>query len=167
MSNGVVIPGVKYGIYVGQLLPSCRSIETMLNWLAKYDDGECEIKLHEDITDDDCCQRGIDGMPLYRLTPLVPFCTRDEWLGASSDDGKEDHTDRKSFLAWRWEQSRTAIVADSKFGDDSSPLAYVVLWSATDQRWRATFEGACVCLGALIDCMNACEDEERCHDDAV
>lgn len=69
----MVISGIKYGIYVGQLLPSCRSIETMLNWLSKYDEGECDIKLQSDITDEDCCQRGPDGNPLGRLTPLVPF----------------------------------------------------------------------------------------------
>lgn len=73
----------------------------------------------------------------------------------------------KSFLAWRWEQSRTAIVASSKFVDDSSYLEYVVVWSETGQRWRATFEGSCVCVGSLADCMSACEEEERYHDNAV
>lgn len=88
-------------------------------------------------------------------------------LSRAASEIEKHRLECRSFLAWKWDRERAVVLADSKFGDDSSPLAYAILWSDTDQQWSATFEGACVCLGALIDCMNACEDEERCHDDAV
>lgn len=78
-----VIPGIKYGIYccpdgTHHLIPSCRSIDAMLEWLQRADEGECVIKLPEDIGSEDRAQRGPDGEPLRRVTPLVPFTTRKE-----------------------------------------------------------------------------------------
>lgn len=85
----MVIPGIKYGVYAHDLLPSCRSIATMLHWISRHAEGECEIKLPEDITDDDMCQRGPTGKPLYRLTPLVPFQTMAEWRAACESRGMD------------------------------------------------------------------------------
>lgn len=79
----MVIPGIKYGIYVGELLPSCRSVTNMLHWLERYQEGEVDVKLPADITDEDSCQRGPDGAPLRRVTPLVPFQTMNEWMASN------------------------------------------------------------------------------------
>ena len=37
------------------------------------------FKLYADITDDDRCQRGPDGVPLGKLTPFVRFTTAREF----------------------------------------------------------------------------------------
>jgi len=38
-----------------------------------------EFKLYKDITDEDACQRGPDGKPLYKITPLCWYWTLEEW----------------------------------------------------------------------------------------
>ena len=78
MTEERVIPGIKYGIYTGELLPSCRSIAMMLQWMDRAADMGVGIKLPSDINDDDRCQRGPDGTPLHRVTPLVPWLTKAE-----------------------------------------------------------------------------------------
>lgn len=84
MSDKLVIPGVKYGVFQ-ELLPSCRSVDGLFSWMVLYGYGEVEIKLHKDITEQDCCQRGPDGLPLLRVTPFVPFKTLEEWRNLPSD----------------------------------------------------------------------------------
>ena len=44
-------------------------------------DPDTQLKLWEDITDDDRCQRGPTGEPLRKLTPFVPYQTLKEWAG--------------------------------------------------------------------------------------
>lgn len=84
-TNGRVVPGIKYGVFVGQNIPSCRSVNQMLHWLSLSEDCEVAIKLPEDIHDDDRCQRGPNGKPLHRVTPLVPFQTLAEWKGVTGE----------------------------------------------------------------------------------
>ena len=73
-----VIPGIKYGIR-GELIPSCRSVSAMLQAIYQFQKGIIDIKLPADITDDDQCQRGPDGKPEHRMTPMVPYSTKAEW----------------------------------------------------------------------------------------
>jgi hypothetical protein len=64
-----------YGIR-GELIPNARSVATMKALLVADD---VEVKLPADITDEDSAQRGPDGKPLVRVTPLVPYQTMEEW----------------------------------------------------------------------------------------
>lgn len=70
-----VVPGMKYGIY-GEMIPCCRSVEAMMHIL---DNATVFIKPAADILDEERAQRGPDGVPLRRVTPMVPFLTRAEW----------------------------------------------------------------------------------------
>ena len=78
VANAPVLPGVKYGIF-GELIPSCRSVNTLLALLEDVRNGIAEVKLWEDITMDDKCQRGPNGDPLPRVTPGVPYQTMEQW----------------------------------------------------------------------------------------
>jgi len=74
-----VVPGKKYGVIHGELIPNCRSISQMLTTLDHASAGLLVVKLHSNITDDDPCQRGPTGDPLGRVTPGVPYFTKKEW----------------------------------------------------------------------------------------
>lgn len=74
-----VIPGMSYGIFQGDLIPSCRSSDTLALLLKGELLEGFEVACMDDITDEDKCQRGPQGMPLPRFTPGVPFKTLAEW----------------------------------------------------------------------------------------
>ena len=79
-----VIPGIKYGIFLQpdgqpQLIPNCRSVDTLWTYGELVAMGTVQLKLWENITDEDMCQRGPDGRPLPKVTPFVYFETKAEW----------------------------------------------------------------------------------------
>ena len=84
-------------------------------------------------------------------------------LDRAASEIEEHRNGCKSYLAWGWSYTKTALTAESHLQDDDSPLLYSIRWNPTEQRWFAAFEGACVCRGALSDCMKACEEEETIH----
>lgn len=77
-----VVPGIKYGIY-GEMIPCCRSVEAMLHIL---DNATVFIKPASEILDEERAQRGPDGTPLRRVTPMVPYLTKSEWDARNSSN---------------------------------------------------------------------------------
>lgn len=76
-----VVPAVKYGIY-GQMLPCCRGLDAASRFIELAGKGLVVLKQREEITEHDLCQRGPDGLPLHRVTPLVPYLTLEQWKAA-------------------------------------------------------------------------------------
>jgi hypothetical protein len=74
MSEPYVVPGRLEKRIVRWPLARTEGTAEML-----FDDPACRVKLLSEITDGDRCQRGPDGKPLPRWTPLESCMTLAEW----------------------------------------------------------------------------------------
>lgn len=81
----IVIPAITYGMR-RELLPNCRSLASMCMVLEAMKNGG-KIILKTKIEAEDKCQRGFDGLPLYRMTPGVQYLTYQEWVEIGEELG--------------------------------------------------------------------------------